>query len=250
MNHGFSVPKQNIENAVIHLCSEIQSENNNQKRWEAFSEDELWFELVSCILGSRVKYETASACSYHLKEENLINISPILSDPKTMELKINAELSKPIYPPFSNRSGIRYPFPKSKANFIIKTCLEIYSNSSTTIKQILRKTVDPFQVRIFLVKMCYGIGLKQASLFLRNIHFCDNLAILDTHVLRFIEIILSNSINKINTTMYLKCEKILKDYADSIEVPLATLDYAIWIVMRLLRKEFAYASSYSRLGWS
>ena len=250
MIQGFSVPKQNIENAVIRLCGEIHTENDNKIRWEKFSENELWFELISCILGSRVKYETARGCSDRLKEANLVDIFSIFSNPNTIELKITDELSKPIYPPFSDKGGVRYPFPKSKAGYIIKSCLEIYDNSGTTIKQILRENSDPCQVRLNLVKKCHGIGFKQASLFLRNIHFCDNMAILDSHVLRFIEIILSKNINNINSKMYLHCETMLNEYAESIKVPLSTLDYAIWIVMRVLRKEFAYGNSYSRLRWS
>jgi hypothetical protein len=152
MIQGFSVPKQNIENAVIRLCGEIQTENNNKTGWERFSENELWFELISCILGSRVKYETAKGCSDRLKEANLVEISSILSNSKRIELKITDKLSKPIYPPFSDKGGVRYPFPKSKSGYIIKSCLEIYDNSRTTIKQILRENNDPFQVRLNLVK--------------------------------------------------------------------------------------------------
>ena len=87
-----------------------------------------------------------------------------------------------------------------------------------------------------------GIGPKQASLFLRNISYCKDLAIIDSHVIDYMKLMKLNEdidsqiIAKKN--QYLMNEQILLSYADDREKTLATLDFAIWIVMRLIKREY------------
>ena len=52
----------------------------------------------------------------------------------------------------------------------------------------LMMTETEFEARKILSDTCTGIGFKQASLFLREIYFAKNLAILDTHVINYMKI--------------------------------------------------------------
>jgi len=242
MNPQSLVVNEKIENAVMRVCEELEHDRR-KKTWVDFSEKELWLELISCILGSRVRSETATACSNHLRERNLVDISIILKKPRETETKISIELAKSIFPPH----GCKYPFPRSKATCIVVTAVEIYEKDNTSIKQILSSYPNPLEARKVLVSKCRGIGFKQASLFLRNVSFCDNLAILDTHVVRFIESVILRTQIRLTKNQYLFLERILYEYAQSKRVSLATLDFSIWIVMRLIQREFANGNRQSRI---
>ncbi len=231
---------EKIEKAVIRVSDEIETWRKTEKNWEDYSEEQLWCELVSCILGSRVRYETAKECTTHLKDEGLLTIAKLLTNSETVCMYIIEELNMPLYPPYRNGKGSRYPYPKSKSQYIIKTGLEIYKNSFTSIKHILRTSRDENMTRETFVKICTGIGPKQASLFLRNIGYSENLAILDSHVIHYMYLLgMRDKKTRIYTMNdYSKYEDILLFYADSLNKTLATVDIAIWIVMRVIQKGF------------
>ena len=235
-----------IENAIMKVCDSIDSQRKEVKNWENYYEYQLWFELISCILGSRVRYETARACAINLQNAGLLRISQLLKSPKNVQSKIRKELSRSIYPPFSNGTGSKYRYP-TRARHVVNTGIQIYRNEKLTIKDILRKCHNGQEAREVLVKKCAGIGLKQASLFLRNISFSDDLAILDCHVIRFMKLLKLNekfnNINERRARPYLVNENVLRLYAISKRKSLATLDFGIWVVMRSMKKEVVILQS-------
>ena len=98
------------------------------------------------------------------------------------------------------------------------------------------------EARDTIVCLCKGIGQKQASLFLRNIHYSDGLAILDSHVIKFMRIqgIQKNVKSSPSKTDYIKYEASLRVYADNLGRTLAQLDVAIWIVMRVVQRDMKW----------
>jgi N-glycosylase/DNA lyase len=240
MNRNYCSGQEQIESAVMKVCDFIDSQRRAVKNWEDYSEERLWFELVSCILGSRVRYETAKACATHLQNVGLLDVHSLLKNPRNVENGIRKELHKSIYPPFSNGKGSRYRHPKSKSGYIVNTGIQIYKNDNSTIKDTLAECRDGSEARDVLIKKCAGIGPKQASLFLRNISFCDDLAILDSHVIRYLELLkLSETFSGLNLkkkNLYFKNENTLRIYAITKRKSLATLDIGIWIVMRLVQR--------------
>jgi N-glycosylase/DNA lyase len=241
MSGNCSLTTERIENTIMKVCDFVESQKSNASYWKDFHEKRLWLELVSCILGSRVRYETAKACTIHLNNVGLLEISSILKMVKSVERKMRKELHRPIYPPFSNNVGSRYRYPNSRSSYIISTASRIYGEDDTSIKDILRDCHDGIEARNVLIEKCKGIGPKQASLFLRNIKFSDDLAILDCHVDRYMRLMKLGerycAISKERVHPYFKRENVLKLYAISKNRSLATLDIAIWTVMRLIEKE-------------
>jgi N-glycosylase/DNA lyase len=77
---------------------------------------------------------------------------------------------------------------------------------------------------------------------LRNIYYSENLAILDSHVIRYMILLklVENDAKLIlsNEKTYVKLEDRLYDYASLNDKSISTLDIAIWIVMRLVQREF------------
>jgi len=232
-----------IENAVMKVCDYLDSQRKEVDNWKNYSDQQLWIELVSCILGSRVRYETAKACAMHLQNTGLLRISLLLKRPKNTEDKIRRELSRSIYPPFSGVRGSKYRFPKYRSRFIVSTGIQIYKEDSLTIESILSKSHGGQEARSVFVKY-QGIGPKQASLFLRNISFSDDLAILDCHVIHYMKLLNLNEkyshIFQKRMHTYLMNENILRLYALSKRRALAILDIAIWTVMRLIQRRLYY----------
>jgi N-glycosylase/DNA lyase len=210
--------------------------------WEDFREYILWRELASCILGSRVPFELARSAVRHLDKAGLLRMLQKERCFSVVEKRVLKELRRPLYFPLRVDGSKRsYTFPFVKARQLRDTAKTIYGEGKT-LKSILRESKDEYFARKFLIETAAGIGPKQASLFLRNIGFANDLAILDSHVLRFMDYvkiakILPDSISSI--TSYEKTESKLRNYAEDKEIEMSCLDTAIWIVMRVYQKEFA-----------
>lgn len=231
-------PVYRIESAIKSVCKEIASKDGG-KNWQSIEESALFYELISCILGSRVSYEIAQAAAMKIKESDL-HQNPI---EKYTQLGYQISLEKILKRKLltKNRKHIlrRYPFPNLRANHISRTAWAIYSNGGS-IKNLLHSSKDAKTARLKIVKTVIGVGPKQASLFLRNIGFTTSLAILDSHVLKFMVMqgLADQNIRTIQTVKrYEKHEKLLRRYAQWIGWPLGCLDQAIWIVMRVYLKE-------------
>jgi N-glycosylase/DNA lyase len=85
--------------------------------------------------------------------------------------------------------------------------------------------------RAFLAETVPGLGMKEASHFLRNIRFSDSLAILDSHILDFLiqRSLVSDAFTRgLSPKRYMEIERIMKAVADTHHLSLAVLDMAIW----------------------
>ena len=88
---------------------------------------------------------------------------------------------------------------------------------------------DPEEVRRWLVRNVKGLGLKEASHFLRNIG-CRELAILDRHILRNLK--RHNVLRAIPRTLtprrYLAVERSFRRFATAAGIPMDELDLLFW----------------------
>jgi len=229
---------ERLEYAVGEVCKEVKR-RKNIVNWHDIPEEQLWNELVSCILGSQVRHEHLQCVIKYLISEDLLSIKYLLSDSEHFERNIRSALEKPIPSLLTKTGSIKYRYPRTKANYIRRTGESIYSTSSS-IKGILASCKDEYIARAKIISVAVGIGPKQASLFLRNIGYAENLAILDSHILKYMEVIgLIPQIFKAVSYLskYKEIEEILNNYANKFKENLACLDTAIWIVMRACWRE-------------
>jgi N-glycosylase/DNA lyase len=229
---------ERLEYAVGKVCEEIKKKKKLTD-WQAMSEEQLWNELVSCILGSQVQHENLQCIINYLISKELLSVKHLLSNSERYERNIQLALKKPIPSPLTKTGKIKYRYPKTKANYIRRTGESIYSTSSS-IKGILASCKDEYIARVKIISIAVGIGPKQASLFLRNIGYAENLAILDSHILKYMVVIgLIPQIFKAVSYLskYKEIEEILNNYATKFKENLACLDTAIWIVMRACWRE-------------
>jgi len=226
-----TITTSRLNSAVSALCPEIWSNISSTNQFE-FTEKLLWEELVCCILSSQVKFETSQLFTKSLKKKGLLN--PKLDCDK-FETKVKGVLTTPVK---MNKKQIKYRFPNIKAKQINMAKENIYG-MGITIKNIFNEYTDPENLRSHLVSLIPGLGMKQASMYLRNTANSYNLAVIDSHVLRYMNVIelVENIPSTINKSQYLNKEKLLSNHAKGFGYPVGCVDFAIWIVMRVAQKD-------------
>lgn len=98
------------------------------------------------------------------------------------------------------------------------------------IKSWIKPLADRSQAlaREVLANEIYGIGMKEASHFLRNVGYFD-LAIVDKHVMRFsINSGLVRPFKTLTRSRYLEIERKLKELAHQLGMSVGILDLFIW----------------------
>ncbi|WP_419600764.1 hypothetical protein, partial [Thiolapillus sp.] len=96
------------------------------------------------------------------------------------------------------------------------------------------------EARELLVKNVWGFGPKQASLFLRRVGYCAELAALDTHILDYLR--LARGIDPKPSALsrlasYERVEKEFQRVASDFGHPVGCVDLAMWVTMRVAKRE-------------
>lgn len=202
------------------------------------SENKLLSELVLCILSSQEKYEVALSMVKSLRKENILRIPKNKVEFKEIKSQIKNALKNPVQFKFNERDySRRLRFFVKKGKYIIDTIANIYLNN-LTIKEILNHENCIQETRKNIISYSCGLGPKQASMFLRNIGYYSEFAVLDKHVIDYMRImgltcVSENSFSSMSS--YQKIETKLKSYADTYNLNLLHLDLAIWTTMRTLK---------------
>jgi len=202
------------------------------------SENKLLSELVLCILSSQEKYEIALAVMKELRKQNALRVPKNKKEFKEIKSQVKSILKNPIYYKSNEHTySRRLRFFVKKAEYIIATIENIYLND-LTIKQILRQDKCIQETRKNIINYSYGLGPKQASMFLRNIGYHTEFAVLDKHVINYMKLMGLTTVSEAsfsNISVYQKIEMQLKLYAESFNLNLLHLDLAIWTTMRTLK---------------
>ena len=86
----------------------------------------------------------------------------------------------------------------------------------------------------------WGFGPKQASLFLRRVGYCSDLAVLDVHVLDYLQLArgLSPSPSKLGRlSFYEEIEDTFREISVEFGYSVGCVDLATWVAMRVAKKE-------------
>jgi N-glycosylase/DNA lyase len=197
-----------LEAIINRLRGEIEEKIKNKLREfeknENLNKEEKFLELCFCILVANSSMEKT------------LNIWKEIGNGFLKLTK--EELSKKL-------KELGYRFYNKRAEYIIEA-----RNKIDLLEEILKMN-NEFEIREKLVENFKGIGLKEASHFLRNLGY-KNFAIIDRHVLKtlkefgFIEKI-QKSLNKKN---YLEIENKLRELANKLKMSLAELDFYLFYI--------------------
>ena len=229
-----AILKNEILEKVLREYPKLATILNNNRTWVEISENELWQELCLCIFSSNVPYELAQSVFFHLMKKGYLQLKWMTETPDSEKLVAN-ELSKPLYlPKRVDGSYRKYRFPNMRARDIYQAAKTV-SSEKDWFSKLLAASTSQRETRDSLVVNISGIGLKEASHFLRNIRYSDKLAIIDSHVVSFLEKF--EEIPRANTKtitrkIYLELENRLLEICDKNELNLSIFDMAIWHYMR------------------
>ncbi|GAB6887197.1 N-glycosylase/DNA lyase [Desulfothermus okinawensis JCM 13304] len=173
------------------------------------SDEDILYELLFCLLTPQSKAKTCWSSIENLKKIDIIY--------------------KPSYETILEKlNGVRFKYKKAK--YIEEAIKKFSQDHKIVIKKTLDKIGTPREIRTYLVKEIKGLGMKEASHFLRNIGKGDDLCILDRHILknlkkyRVIEDIPRTMSNK----KYIEIEEKMKEFSKKITIPLDHLDLVLW----------------------
>ena len=226
------IPIPTISNAIQEVCFALEEKHHRLPSWTSMTEDDLWRELVACILGSRVRFEVAHSAVERMDRRRLFSEQRRSSRFQQYEQDVMGALSEG-----SASGGPRYPFFRVRANQIRRAAERLYSN-----KESLRKFLegDIRDTRRRLASEVSGLGPKQASLFLRNIGYTTHVAVLDIHVLTYMRWVglIETPVKSISTVRkYEALEDSFIEHAYSFGYAPDRFDLAVWVVVKVAKEE-------------
>ncbi len=200
-------------NALLGKIKELESSEVNsavEKRLAEFasfknkSNDEWFSELCFCILAANAKQKTSEAIQSQISAEGF----------KTLSQETLADLIK----------INKHRFHNTKAKYILRA-RKFADNLKTNL---LDKTEQV--AREWLVQNIDGIGMKEASHFLRNTGG-QNLAILDRHIINILaEHQIISKPKTLTPLKYKDIEIIFTNIASTLRIAPAKLDLMLWYI--------------------
>lgn len=175
-------------------------------------EGAVFSELVFCLLTPQSRAVACDACT-----RQLFAIGPENWNIRLIEKAIRG----------------RSRFYAKKAQNIMEAKKLFFRNGKIAIKEILKENGienDKFKTREWLVKNVKGLGMKEASHFLRNIGFYENMAIIDRHIIKNMKKygIIRQEPRTITKRVYLELEEKLRKFSARIGIPMEELDLLFW----------------------
>jgi N-glycosylase/DNA lyase len=180
--------------------------------------------LAFGILSSGVKDQTAQVFSHKV----LTKIGSML---------YNEELKSVISDTLTAGSPTgRYRFPNIRSEWIHQSYTTLQKHENTLP---IDREAHFYKQRDVIISLFTGIGLKQASLLLRNLGYSFDCCVLDTHIIDFLIWIdwIPSRIRKlpINRKRYFAIESLFKRLSDMLHIPIPILDIAMWDLTRMAK---------------
>jgi N-glycosylase/DNA lyase len=191
--------KKSITNTYLPLKEQI---NANLSRFQNPSEEAIQKELIFCLLTPQSNAKSCWRAVEQLFKEGKWDI-----------------------PSISNALKSRTRFHNNKAKYVLEAL-----NNWGNIRQIINNDNDIIKLRNNLAENIKGLGLKEASHFLRNIGSSNNqIAILDRHILRNLKALKIINEAKIKSNKhYLEIEQSFLKFSKDIKIPIDHLDLLFW----------------------
>jgi N-glycosylase/DNA lyase len=206
---------KDIRNDILVIYDEIKDKivkrlEEFKLLWRTKSNDEIFAELSFCLLTPQSKAVTCWECIKKLQGKELL----LSKDKETLSDEIKGYAR----------------FHTTKAQRIVEARKLFTVDGKIDVKSPLDKLKRPFDKREWVVSNVKGLGYKEASHFLRNVGFGDDLAILDRHIYKNLKLLgVIDAIPKsVTKKKYLDIEKQMNDFSRRIKIPLSHLDFVLW----------------------
>ncbi|TAL35437.1 MAG: N-glycosylase/DNA lyase [Spirochaetes bacterium] len=207
-------PLESNVNELIRLYAEIRPEIRLRTAlfasiWRDGTEEDIFAELVFCLLTPQSGAFRCARALEIVREDGLMM--------RGTAREIAAQLAI-----------VR--FRNKKASYIVEARDRFMNTGAIDVRGRLAAAGDLFQRREWLATNIKGLGFKEASHFLRNVGWGEDLAILDRHILR--NLVRLGVIDRIPPSIsgrrYLAMENSMRAFALEIGIPLGDLDFVLW----------------------
>lgn len=231
------------------ICSRL---NEFKTLWSDADDEDLFEELAFCILTPQTKAKVCWNAIERLKEQGLLfkgNVEQIVK--RLFDVRFKNKKAQYIVDArkfFTNdgkicmKPGLRqfendiHPDRKEAPPFIPFRNWRFLTGFGWGKKTRVGSKAPPelpngvYACREWLVQNIKGIGYKEASHFLRNIGFGENIAILDRHILKNLRLlgVIEEIPESIRRVKYLQIEKDMAGFARKIDIPISHLDLLFW----------------------
>ena len=188
------------------------------------------------MFSSQMVFEVAEAAAQRIRDRGLLRAERVDDYEKC--------LSSALYEPLSVEHGGRVrqvrPRFRNRLALLLATTVNSMREQGQSLRDTLCSAASAREARELLVKKVRGFGPKQASLFLRRIGYCAELAVLDTHILNYLRIARGidpkpGALSRLSG--YERIEVEFQRVAEEFGYPVGCVDLAMWVTMRVAKKE-------------
>lgn len=230
-----------INRAIQEMCAEVIAVSETNLDWCSLTEEQLLYEAAVCMFSSQMVFEVAEAAAKRILEQGLLGSKSLSAKVSEYESQLIAVLSEPLT--VTSAAGkcrqVKPRFKNRLASLLASTVQDIHGRG-LSLRKILSMAISARHAREILVDRVWGFGPKQASLFLRRIGYCSELAVLDTHVLDYLRLALGvepklSSLSRLSSYERLEAEfqNIALEFGHSV----GCVDLATWVTMRVAKRE-------------
>lgn len=178
--------------------------------WEKGTDEDIHIELSFCILTPQSKAKNAWQAITALRDDGIL----FTGDAEKISEYLNI---------------VR--FKNNKAKFLVLLREQMSDENGNIItKKFFSSFPTVFEMREWIVKNIKGMSYKEASHFLRNVGFGQEIAILDRHILRNLERleVIDEIPKSITPKIYKEIEERVKKFCAETEIPMDELDLLLW----------------------
>ena len=180
-----------------------------RKNWFE-SDRRIFSELAFCLCTPQSKAKAADKAVKQAADSNLLfvgrveDITPILT-----------------------KAGVR--FANNKAKYIVDARTYFSKDGDLKIRSKLN-TDDIWGLRNWLADNVNGLGMKEASHFLRNMGFGKDVAILDRHILRCLVKygVIPEEPKTLTKQKYFEIEQRMREFSKKVNIAMDELDMLFW----------------------
>jgi N-glycosylase/DNA lyase len=200
----------NIQESYKSRKKEIRNKISEFRRVRNGPDERIFAELAFCFCTPQSKAQSCWSAVSELQTSGLLYSGSLPEIRRTLRRKVR--------------------FHNNKSGYILQARNLFTESGKLSIKKSLLEKGTPFEMREWIVKNVKGIGYKEASHFLRNIGFGQDIAILDRHILKNLQ--KHGAINEVPKTLsskkYLEIESRMREFSRKSKIPMGELDLLFW----------------------
>jgi N-glycosylase/DNA lyase len=212
MNCFSSAKSEEIKAIYSHKREEIRTRLDEFRGiWRKGKREEIFAELVFCILTPMSRARSCWAAVESLMRKGVL----FTGDTNQIVRELN---------------GVRFIYKKSGYIVEARKRFLIDSKVRVSTRSMLSQINCGHEAREWLVQDVKGIGYKEASHFLRNIGFDQNLAILDRHILKNLKFhgVIEEIPGSLSRRGYFEVERRMMKFSKATQIPMSHLDLVMW----------------------